>query len=247
MPRSRVAAKGAVRTIDVGRVSYTGGDGRETSRLYCNIASAGLTGVAAERINRSSKRLGATVAFAWGAVVTFFGYHNSRFHIRIDDRELDRVCNNVIVGNCRYFASGMKILPMAEPDDGLLDVLVWGDVGKVDLALNLHRLYRGTHINHPKADFSRGTRVVVEPETPLPIEADGEQPGVTPVTFEIVPAAIRLRVPRRADQSPAAGLERVVRGLAARAAGTRLARSLTAASMRSSDAWIRATSSRVAR
>ena len=108
-----VAAKGAVRTVDIGRVSYTGGDGRETSRLYCNIASAGLTGVAADRINRSSKPLGATVAFAWGAVVTFFGHHNSRFHIRIDDREFDRVCNNVIVGNCRYFASGMKILPMA--------------------------------------------------------------------------------------------------------------------------------------
>jgi len=130
-----VAAKGAVRTVDIGRVSYTGGDGRETSRLYCNIASAGLTGVAADRINRSSKPLGATVAFAWGAVVTFFGHHNSRFHIRIDDREFDRVCNNVIVGNCRYFASGMRILPMAQPDDGLLDVLVWGDVGKVDLAL----------------------------------------------------------------------------------------------------------------
>ncbi len=190
-----VAARGAVRTVDIGRVSFTGPDGRDTSRLYCNIASAGLTGIAADRINRSSKPLGATVAFAWGAIATFVGHHNSRFRVRIDERELDQVCNNVIVGNCRYFASGMKILPMAEPDDGLLDVLVWGDVGKVDLALNLHRLYRGTHVNHPKADFSRGTRVVVEPETPLPIEADGEQPGMTPVTFEIVPAAIRLRVP----------------------------------------------------
>jgi diacylglycerol kinase (ATP) len=190
-----VAANGAVRTVDLGRVSYTAPDGSEASRLYCNIASAGLTGQVAERVNHSGKPLGATVAFAWGAVATFFGHHNSRFRVRIDERELDQVCNNVIVGNCRYFASGMKILPMAEPDDGLLDVLVWGDVGKVDLALNLHRLYRGTHVNHPKADFSRATRVVVETETPLPIEADGEQPGVTPATFEVVPAAFRLRVP----------------------------------------------------
>jgi diacylglycerol kinase family enzyme len=36
---------------------------------------------------------------------------------------------------------------------------------------------------------------VVEPAAPVPIEADGEQPGVTPATFEVVPAAIRLRVP----------------------------------------------------
>jgi diacylglycerol kinase family enzyme len=115
--------------------------------------------------------------------------------VSIDGEERELVSNNVIVANCRSWAGGMKILPMAEPDDGLLDVLVWGDVGKVDLALNLHRLYRGTHVNHPKADFSRASRVVVEPETPLPIEADGEQPGVTPATFEVVPSAVRLRVP----------------------------------------------------
>ena len=190
-----VAANGATRTVDLGRVTYTGHGGGRESRLFCNIASAGLTGEVAERVNRTGKPLGATVAFAWGAIATFFGHRNSRFHVQIDERELDQISNNVIVGNCRYFAGGMKILPMAEPDDGMLDVLVWGDVGKLDLAMNLHRLYRGTHVNHPKGDFSRGVRVVVEPETSLPIEADGEQPGVTPATFEVVPAAIRLRVP----------------------------------------------------
>jgi len=192
-----IAGRGRSRPIDLGRVTCTGPDGRPVSRLYCNVASAGLTGVVAERVNSSGKPLGATVAFAWGAMATFFGYHNGRFRVRVDEREIDQVCNNVIVANCRYFAGGMKILPMAEPDDGLLDVLVWGDVGKLDLAMNLHRLYRGTHTNHPKGDFSRAARVVVEPDTPLPIEADGELPGITPATFEVVPAAIRLRAPAR--------------------------------------------------
>jgi diacylglycerol kinase (ATP) len=190
-----VAATGESRTVDLGRVTYTGHGGGQETRIFCNISSAGLTGEVAERVNRSGKPMGATVAFAWGAIATFFGHRNIRFRVRIDERELDQISNNVIVGNCRYFAGGMKILPMAAPDDGMLDVLVWGDVGKLDLARNLHRLYRGTHVNHPKADFSRAVRVVVEPDSPVPIEADGEQPGVTPATFEVVPAAIRLRVP----------------------------------------------------
>ena len=147
------------------------------ARIFCNVASAGLTGVAADRVNRSEKPLGATVAFAWGTIVTFAGYRNSRFRVRIDERELDQVCNNVIVANCRFYASGMRIMPMADPGDGLLDVLVWGDVRKADLARNLHKLYRGTHIGHPKADISRARRITVEPERPLPIEADGETPG----------------------------------------------------------------------
>ena len=192
----RVATSGRVRTIDVGVVEFTGPDGRPVERRFANIASAGLTGVAAAAANRSSKRFGATAAFAWAAVSTFVTYHNSRFRIRVDDRELDRVCNNVIVANGRYFAGGMHILPMAQPDDGRLDVLVWGDVSKVDLARNLHKLYRGTHVTHPKADISRAGSVHVETETPLPIEVDGEVLGTTPVTFRIRPAALRLRVPQ---------------------------------------------------
>jgi diacylglycerol kinase (ATP) len=190
-----VAIAGRVRTIDVGCVRFTGLDGRPVERVFANIASAGLTGVAAAAANRSGKRLGATAAFAWAAVSTFVTYHNSRFRIRIDDRELERVCNNLIVANGRYFAGGMRILPMAEPDDGALDVLVWGDVSKLDLARTLHKLYRGTHVGHPKADISRAAAVHVETETPLPIEVDGEVLGTTPATFEIRPAALRLRVP----------------------------------------------------
>jgi diacylglycerol kinase (ATP) len=190
-----VAAGGRIRTIDVGRIGFVGHDGAPSVRRFVNAASAGLTGVVAKRVNGAGTPLGATVAFAWSTIVAFAGYRNSRFHVQIDDRRLDAVCSNVIVANCRYFAGGMKILPAAEPDDGLLDVLVWGDVSKADLARNLHKLYRGTHVTHPKADISRATRVEVSPQTPLPIEVDGEVPGTTPAVFDLTPAVLRLRVP----------------------------------------------------
>jgi diacylglycerol kinase (ATP) len=191
----RIAAEGAVRTIDLGRVSFTGPDGKPAQRRFANVASAGMTGVAADIANRSGKPLGATVAFAWAAVSAIVGYRNTRFTIEIDDRHLERICNNVIVANGRYFAGGMKILPEAEPDDGALDVLVFGDISRRDLALNLHKLYRGTHVTHPKAEVGRGVRVQVSPDQPLPIEVDGEVPGTTPASFDIQPAALRLRVP----------------------------------------------------
>jgi diacylglycerol kinase (ATP) len=190
-----IASKAPARMIDLGRVEYAGRDGAIESRHFINIASAGLTGVAADRVNRSGKPLGATVAFGWAAVATFVGYRNSRFRVQIDDELIDQVCNNAIVANCRYFAGGMKILPDADPADGLFDVLVWGDVSKLDLALNLHKLYRGTHTGHPKATIRRARRVTVTPDSTLPIEVDGEQPGLTPATFEIVPSALRLRAP----------------------------------------------------
>jgi diacylglycerol kinase family enzyme len=88
----------------------------------------------------------------------------------------------------------MRLCPGALPDDGLFDVLLIGNVTKVDLARNLHKLYRGTFLPHPRAELLRGPTVTVESDEPLPVELDGEQPGTTPVSFEVVPRALRVRV-----------------------------------------------------
>ena len=89
----------------------------------------------------------------------------------------------------------MWVTPDAEPDDGQLDVLLIGDVTKADFVRTFPKIYRGTHLSHPKIEVLRGRTVKVEAEPPLPIVLDGEQPGTTPVTFEVVPQALRVRVP----------------------------------------------------
>jgi len=89
----------------------------------------------------------------------------------------------------------MMMCPEAEPDDGLFDVLLIGDLTKRDLIVTLPKTYKGKHLPHPKAELLRGAAVTVEAPEPLPIELDGEQPGTTPVRFDVVPKALRLRVP----------------------------------------------------
>ena len=66
---------------------------------------------------------------------------------------------------------------------------------KAELVRVTPKIYRGTHLPHPKGEVLRGRVVTIEADEPLPLQLDGEQPGTTPVRFEIVPAAIRLRVP----------------------------------------------------
>jgi diacylglycerol kinase family enzyme len=104
--------------------------------------------------------------------------------------------HDVVVANGRYFGGGMMITPEARSDDGLFDVLLIGDLTKRDLMVTLPKTYRGKHLPHPKAELLRGATVTVEAPSPLPVELDGEQPGTTPVRFELVPGALRVRVPR---------------------------------------------------
>jgi diacylglycerol kinase family enzyme len=103
--------------------------------------------------------------------------------------------HEVIVANGRYLGGGMMMCPEASPDDGLFDVLLIGDVTKRDLVRTMPKIYRGTHLPHPKAELLRGAVVSVDSDAPLPVQLDGEQPGTTPVRFEVVPKALRLRVP----------------------------------------------------
>ena len=90
----------------------------------------------------------------------------------------------------------MRICPDASPDDGLFDTLLMGEITKGDLVRTMPKIYRGTHLPHPKAELLRGRVVEVSAGEPIPVELDGEQPGTTPARFEIVPRVLRLRVPR---------------------------------------------------
>src|SRR5207247_1629604 len=84
--------------------------------------------------------------------------------------------HDVVVANGRYFGGGMMICPDARSDDGLLDVLLIGDLTKRDLLLTLPKTYRGRHLPHPKAETLRGSAVTIEAAEPPPVERDGDPP-----------------------------------------------------------------------
>lgn len=190
-----VALTGAVRPVDAGRVSYRSWDGEDASSYFANAASAGMSGAVAQRANSSSKALGGKASFLYATLAVFARWHPSEMEVEVDGERRAGLMYDAIVANCRYLGGGMAMTPEAEPDDGLLDVLLIGDITRRDLALTLPKVYRGTHLPHPKAEALRGRRVAVRSKTPLPVELDGEQPGTTPATFEAVPGALRLRVP----------------------------------------------------
>jgi YegS/Rv2252/BmrU family lipid kinase len=190
-----VARDGAVRSIDAGRVFYRAWDGSVGSGFFANIASAGMSGAVAMRANSTSKALGGKASFLWATLAVFARWRNAAVSVDVDEEHREGSMLDVIVANCEWLGGGMHMTPNAKPDDGLFDVLLIGDVTKRDLVQTLPKIYRGTHLPHPTAEELRGSTVRVDAQAALPIELDGEQPGTTPATFEVVPSALRLRVP----------------------------------------------------
>jgi diacylglycerol kinase (ATP) len=191
-----VATAGRIRTIDLGRVTYRPWAGGEAHSLFANVASVGMSGAIAQRANDTTKALGGKVSYVWATLAVFARWRNTEVEVAIDGQTRRARMHDVIVANGPFFGGGMKICPDAKPDDGAFDVLLIGDLTKRDLLFTLPKTFRGTHLPHPKAELIRGERVSVDAPGPLPIELDGEQPGTTPATFEVVPQALRVRVPR---------------------------------------------------
>ncbi len=192
---ARVAANGVAREIDLGKVTFRSWAGVEATEYFANIGSAGMSAAVARRANAKSKAMGGKASFFVALVEVFFRWRNVEMHVRVDDEERKGLFNNTVVANGQYHGGGMWLAPEARPDDGLFDVLVFGDLTKTDFVRNVGKIYKGTHLSHPKIEQLRGARVEIDAAEPLPIELDGEQPGTTPARFEIVPRALRVRVP----------------------------------------------------
>ena len=190
-----LARDGATRTVDVGHAGFSAWDGSAAESYFTNFAGAGISGAVAARANTSSKALGGKASFFWATSAVFVRWKNSEYEVAIDGEQRAGLMLEVIAAIGDQLAGGMRLTPEADPADGLFDVVLIGDATKVDFVRTLPKIYRGTYLPHPRAEVVRGTRVEIRTAVPLPIALDGEQPGTTPAVFEIVPGALRLRVP----------------------------------------------------
>jgi diacylglycerol kinase (ATP) len=188
---------GHSRRIDAGRLTCTGEGGGTLVRHFVNIADAGIGGEVVARVNRGGKLGWGPLTFLLASLLTLVRWHNKPMRVVIDGTAEDWVAQQVVVANCQYYGGGMRVAPRARPDDGLLDVIVIGDVGMWENLRGLGRIRRGAHLERSniKLHHVLAHRVEVSSPEPVLLDADGEQPGRLPATFEVQPSALELVCP----------------------------------------------------
>ncbi len=188
---ARIESDAEPRFVDAGLVAYRTDRG-EAMRYFCNIAEVGIGAQVVHHAARMPRRLGGAVYFA-GFVRTLPAYRRREAHIVMDGQTYRGPLTNLVVAIGQVFGGGMRVAPKADPSDGLFDLQVqFGS--KVDYVMGIAKVYKGTHIPHPRIREERAAHVEVECSPDALIEADGEMLGRTPATFSVVPAALRLKV-----------------------------------------------------
>jgi YegS/Rv2252/BmrU family lipid kinase len=185
-----------VRTIDAvcGKL-----DDKESGFVFVNVATLGIGPEVAAGVSSQvgmTRKLSGEARFLAAACKALAGWRERRLKIRIDDGpELEFSSNLVALANSIYAGGGMMFAPGARPDDGVLDLLVAGDLNRRGIVRELPRIRKGGHVANPKVRMFPCTRVRIEHQTsndPLLVEADGNLRGQTPVEFTIMPRALRV-------------------------------------------------------
>lgn len=192
-----VLKTGIPRRLDAGCVTYRAHDGSTAVRHFINIADAGLGGEVVHSVNSGRKRLG-SATFTLTSFMALMRWKNKRMNVVVDGASHDIKAQQVVVANCQYFGGGMRMAPTASPTDGVFDVILVGNAGKLETIRGLGTIRNGAHldVHNPNIQLMYGKRISVSSPEQVRIDLDGEDPGTLPALFEIQPSAIEFITPR---------------------------------------------------
>ncbi len=160
---------------------------------FINLLSVGFTADVATLRARSFSSLGEFGYFA-SIFLTLARFNRRPFPLRIEaDTSFDtRRCLFVTFNNSKFTGGTMMIAPKADVNDGLVEYVRWGPIGRLGLIRNLPTLYDGTHINHPLAERHAARRIEFNLDGPVDVMVDGEVLSLHCEELDVLPGALNV-------------------------------------------------------
>jgi lipid kinase YegS len=183
----RLAVTGRAVPVDIATVNR---------RAFINVSTGGFGAAATRSVSRTFKRRLGTVAYLMSSARKLVQMEPARAVFRAEGEVVhDGTFVFFAVGNSRLTGGGMRIAPRADTDDGKLDLIVVGGVGRLGFLRLLPRLRAGTHLSHPAVRHYRADSFEVLLNDPVRVNADGEPVAGRSFRYELLGRTLRVVVP----------------------------------------------------
>jgi YegS/Rv2252/BmrU family lipid kinase len=179
---------GRSRRCDVLRLRHRGG-----VIHYINLLSMGFSADVATLRARRFSHWG-ELGYITSIFLTLARFNRRPFPVRIENEaEFDRRrCLFLSFSNSKFTGGTMMIAPEAEINDGLVEYVHWGPIGRLGLIRNLPGLYDGTHIRHPLAERKAARHVEFSLDAPIDVMVDGEVLSLHCEELDVLPSALNV-------------------------------------------------------
>ena len=196
-----VIRQGRVRTLDVARVRSDG----IGERFFINVATGGLGAEISLANDEDFKSRWGKLSYLRASLEVTRNFDAREIVMYLDGEKRETRAVNVAVGNCRYAGGGWPAAPRANPEDGLLDVVIIEAAGIADiLALTPRALAKSDYLDNDGVYFTRAREIRVETQPQgLDFTADGEVIGDEPAEFVVLPKALKVVVGPEYTPDPA--------------------------------------------
>lgn len=181
---------GRSRECDVFRLTHKAG-----VLYYVNILSIGFSAdVATLRARRFSSW--GELGYQTSIFICLTRFRRRPFPLSVDgETNVDRrPCLFLTFNNSKFTGGTMMIAPTADTNDGLIEYVRWGPIGRLGLIRNLPRLYDGTHIQHPLAEVRKARRIDFHLDSPVDVMIDGEVLTLHCQSLDVLPGALNAVV-----------------------------------------------------
>lgn len=164
-------------------------------RYFVNVSAGGFSGLVNEKLTPEIKRTWGPLAYVRSAAAAFPDLHAYRTTIVLDGQEPMSIdLYNVIVANGRFVAGGLPIAPDAQPNDGMLDVILIPKLSTSEIVLLAAQMALGKHLSGEGIIFRRAANVSIRSKPGMWFNADGELMSNAPTDFQVMPGALRFVV-----------------------------------------------------
>ncbi len=178
--------------IDVGKLEFNDKNATKQIRYFQNITDIGIGAKSAEFVNNSNKTLGAKLTFLTSVLRSFIGYKQQEIRLKANDFEWSGKIVSVCLANGQYFGSGLGIAPDAILNDGKLSLIIVGNMKVLHFLRYLPHLRKLKKVNHPEVHYRTVDWCEINSDNVYPVDMDGDNPGYTPLRFDVVPRAINF-------------------------------------------------------
>lgn len=183
-----IALDGEARHMDAAKVN---------DELFFNVAGFGFDVDVLDYTEIYKKKMkNGSLAYLRGLIRAIARLKNRRTTITWPDGSLEKDVLIIAAANGTHFGGGMKVAPLADPFDGLLDFCIIHDVTMFAVLTVLIRFLKGKHLGTKYVTYFTGTELTAVCDPPSRIDVDGEVMPGTPVTFRVLPKSLWVLVPR---------------------------------------------------
>lgn len=181
---------GRRRLVDLVEIHYAGNN-QEVRQYYLNILGVGLIADILKLTNEKLKGFG-SLGYSLAVMMRLAKGMRNRMLLTVDGEKMEIADSALVISNSKYTGGGMKIAPMADTQDGLVDVVIFQGVNRRDILNIFSRVFKGTHVSHPKVRTFRAAEITIDSCPQELLMADGELLGLTPLRLKVLPGELAI-------------------------------------------------------